>query len=243
MKLVKGVEIIPGKTVRQVVAQALARIQAKSTTPLALKIGAQETDSQAHDPSTVALLGLPGWHQILFEPWPAARAQLERIYAKNPLVTIDDRAVGEVNTQADLYFLLDEDLRPDSKLKGQVQYCNSLDRGHISHCLACANESEAESKIRTCAVTTATWATVVADYGLTVIDYLQIDAEGFDFKIFKQLNLAHTLIRCLCIEVINMTDAEKAILISTLLAHDYRIWTDHEETYDLLAIKNGLGFN
>jgi FkbM family methyltransferase len=102
-----------------------------------------------------------GWRVFAFEPDPTNRRELETRFGHSPNVTIDGRAVA------------------DRILENVPFYSSAESRGISS--LHPFHKSHKE----TCAVSTTTIADFVRKKDLHHIDYLKIDAEGYDLLVLK----------------------------------------------------------
>jgi len=102
-----------------------------------------------------------GWRVFAFEPDPTNRKELERRFGHNPDLTIDGRAVAQQTAENVPFYASTES-----------PGISSLHPFHKSH-------------RETCTVSTTTIANFVREKDLRHIDYLKIDAEGYDLLILK----------------------------------------------------------
>jgi len=102
-----------------------------------------------------------GWRVFAFEPDPTNRREIETRFGHSPNVTIDGRAVAD-RIAEDVPFYSSPESRGIS----------SLHPFHKSH-------------TETCKVSTTTITDFVQEKDLHHIDYLKIDAEGYDMLILK----------------------------------------------------------
>ena len=116
-----------------------------------------------------------GWRVFAFEPDPANRKELEMRFGNNPNLTIDGRAVAD-RTAENVPFYASTETRSISSL-------------YAFH----------ETHRQTCTVSTTTIANFVREKNLHHIDYLKIDAEGYDLLILKGVswdNIKPNVIMC-----------------------------------------------
>jgi len=118
-------------------------------------------DVGAHNGSSAAEFSKLGWSIVCFEPDPKNRAKLEARWGKSENITIDPRAVS-------------------SKTESGRTFYSSEESTGISGMLKFRDTHEESAKVD---VTTITEA--VKKYGLSRIDFLKIDVEGFDFEVIK----------------------------------------------------------
>lgn len=71
------------------------------------------------------------------------------------------------------------------------------------------------------------------DYEIQQLDAFVVDAEGYDARILKQLDLDRWRPALIVIEVVSVTDEELAEVVARLCAHGYGVVTDH---LDLVAL-------
>ena len=102
-----------------------------------------------------------GWRVFAFEPDPTNRKELEIRFGHNPNLTIDGRAVADRIAENMPFYSSPESLG-----------ISSLHPFHKNH-------------KETCTVSTTTIADFVREKDLHYIDYLKIDAEGYDLLILK----------------------------------------------------------
>jgi len=102
-----------------------------------------------------------GWRVFAFEPDPANREELETHFGHNPNVTIDGRAVAD-------------------RIVEDMPFYASTESPGISS-LHPFRKSHKEA----CTVSTTTIADFVREKDLHHIDYLKIDAEGYDLLVLK----------------------------------------------------------
>jgi FkbM family methyltransferase len=66
-----------------------------------------------------------------------------------------------------------------------------------------------------------TFDSLLRKYGMTNFDILICDAEGYDWNIFKQIDLIRVRPKFIRLEYINLTENEKELLISRLVKNEY----------------------
>jgi len=118
-------------------------------------------DIGAHHGTSAAYFSRLGWTVHCFEPDPANRAILSRIARKETNITIDPRAVSDAPAKNVAFF--------QSSISSGI---SSLRPFHETH-------KEVER------VNVTTVGDIIGEYNLSRVDFLKIDAEGFDFSILK----------------------------------------------------------
>ncbi|MEH6789264.1 FkbM family methyltransferase [Parasphingorhabdus sp.] len=118
-------------------------------------------DIGAHYGIELAMFVDLGWEVVAFEPDAKNRKHLEAAFGNHCLVKIDSRAVSDRAEEAKPFFASEQ----SSGISG-------LSAFHESH-------------HQTATVNVTTMADIVQQYGLSAIDFLKIDIEGFDFFALK----------------------------------------------------------
>ena len=118
-------------------------------------------DVGAHFGNSAARFAELGWSIHCFEPDPSNREKLIKRLGKAPRVIIDPRAVGEESARDVALFTSPE----STGISGLLAF-------HMSHA-------------ETGKVDVTTVSEVVETRGISRIDFLKIDVEGFDFNVLK----------------------------------------------------------
>ncbi|HEX4414198.1 MAG TPA: FkbM family methyltransferase, partial [Lacipirellulaceae bacterium] len=108
---------------------------------------------------------------ILVEPQAAAFARLKNTYRHQPNVTLLEAAIAEEAGVRDLYFK-----------RGEASMAASFDRNHL------LKHDIAETEIVSQQVICHTVESALQTAGLSQVDILQIDAEGYDWPIIRSIN-------------------------------------------------------
>ncbi len=144
-----------------------------------VQIGAN--DGRTNDPLR-RLIIRHGFRGVLVEPQPAAFARLVRNYDSVPGLAFENSAVGATHGEATLYRF-----RPGPGVPDWADCLASFSREHLVH-----NFDGITGSIEEIVVPTLTFSELVARHGLSRIDLLQIDTEGFDFEIIKMIDFETT---------------------------------------------------
>ena len=158
----------------------VAEIARRSGRPLTfVQIGSN--DGKANDPLREIVRSC-GWSGILVEPMPELFKQLVANYEGTRGLRFFQVAIGDSQGTITMYSV---DPRPEDP--PWVTQLTSVDRDVVmSHSSAI---SELESRIFTVEVESRTVASLIAEVGLTKVDLLHIDAEGYDDQIILDLPL------------------------------------------------------
>ena len=123
--------------------------------------GSVMIDVGAHYGTSLAPFSQMGWHVYAYEPDPENRKYLQEKFGKSDHIKIDSRAVAE-QANSDIEFFASEE---STGISSMLAF-------HESHKL-----------VETVEVTSL--ADIVADNHIEYIDFLKIDAEGYDFSVLK----------------------------------------------------------
>jgi len=163
------------------------------------------------------------WSGLLVEPIPEVYERLKANYAGVPNLRFENAAIGSSDGTATLYSL---DPRPgDPYWAGLI---SSLDRATI-----CSHEGlivGVDERIVEIPVASLTLPTLVRRHQLRLIDLLNVDAEGYDFEILKQIDFSSSWAPTFIIyERRHLDRASDRALRRLLLRAGYRladIWPD-----------------
>lgn len=173
-------------------------------------------DGQANDP-ILPLVRKYGLRGVIAEPQPAAFGALSRVYAEHSQVTLVNAAVSKVDEVRDFH-----------SVDGGPSQVASFDRGHLRR------HGIPESRIVTQPVECLTVATLLRRAGLSRVDVVQIDAEGYDFEIIKSIDLAGLAPLVLRFEHAHLSNRDADACVALLAGHGYRLITERR---DLVAIR------
>jgi FkbM family methyltransferase len=163
---------------------------------------------------------------ILIEPNPFAFARLEKTYAGLPSVTLIQTAIGERDGEANLY-RLKKTGKLDSEVDWSLQFA-SFSRAHLVHL------GIKPDQIERITVPCRSLSSLVAELGLTKINLLQIDTEGFDATVVRMA--LKLLIRpdCINFEHAHLRMEDRQPLFDLLKANGYLLGYD---AWNILALQ------
>ncbi len=145
-----------------------------------LQVGAN--DGVIHDPLH-AVVRAGGWAGVLVEPVPAMYERLVANYAGVPNLVFENAAIGPANGTTTLYSV---ESRPGDPY--WVELIATFDRATIlSHADVL---TEVDQRIVEATVPSFTLSTLVARHQLDRIDLLQVDVEGYDYEVLKQIDFS-----------------------------------------------------
>lgn len=163
------------------------------------------------------------WYLYFVEPNPKAVDILKESYKKFNHVDILPYAVTDTPIMTDAQLYIDND---DSEENAGSQHC-SLIKGHL------LNHNHSEDVISSIRVLSFNLNDIFTLFGITdeVIDYLQIDTEGYDGKILLGADLCKLNINVIEYEHIHLSGTERNDVHNKLVKDGYKFcWIKSEDT-------------
>jgi FkbM family methyltransferase len=153
---------------------------------------------------------------VLVEPQPHAFAALQQSYRDVPGLSFERAAIGPADGEAGFYRVREEfaDLCPRAcQLSGFSPdvilkcYRNLVPRP--------------EDVLETVKVPTLTFRSLLAKHGLAQVDVLQIDAEGYDFRLLSLFDFNQMTPAVVNFEVAHLSESDRTAAYRLLLRHGY----------------------
>lgn len=201
----------------------LAGYDARGETTTILQVGA--CDGAINDPIRHHVVK-GSTRAILIEPNPFAFARLQKNYAGIPNVTLIQAAIGEQDGEAHLYRVKKTGIS-DSEVDLTLQVASFFRENLERH-------GKKPHEIERITVPCRSLSSLVAELGLTKIDLLQIDAEGFDATVVRMALKMPVRPDCINFEHIHLTTADRQPLYDLLAANDYLLGYD---AWNVLALQ------
>lgn len=198
----------------------------KKAPPFFLQVGVM--DGKSYDP-IYPFVRHYGWTGILVEPLPDMLEKAKANYAGQPGLAFENVAITEQPEQRVIYRIRPENVA-SANLPHWVLGMSSFVKGKLDMYKAHVVEES---------VSCVPLSTVIEKHNPTQIDVLQIDTEGYDYKIFRQFDLGKYAPAIINMEFVNLSLEERTALQDTLLAHGYLFM---KYDLDLFAIKSELVF-
>jgi FkbM family methyltransferase len=151
---------------------------------------------------------------ILVEPNPFAFARLQKTYAGLSNITFIQSAIGEKDGEAHLYRVKKTD-KTDSEVDLTLQIA-SFYRKHLEQ-----TQGKSPDQIERITVPCRSLSSLVVELGLTKIDLLQIDTEGFDASVVRMALKMPVRPACIHFEHAHLRTADRKPLFDLLKAHGY----------------------
>jgi FkbM family methyltransferase len=162
-------------------------------------------DGVTGDPIHSLLKSNPSWKALLVEPVPYLFDRLCKNYFDIPNIQFANVAITDRPGMATFYYVdpVAKDNTPE--LSCLFEQLGSFDRGHIVRHLG----GTLEKFIVTTQVSTFPLSTVLERNNVNKIDLLHIDAEGHDWKVLRQLDLARFRPDVILFEHIHLSEDDK----------------------------------
>ncbi|MES2983633.1 MAG: FkbM family methyltransferase [Pseudomonadota bacterium] len=170
-----------------------------------------------------------GWQGILVEPLPDMIAKAQQHYGGQAGLVFENVAITQQAETRVLYRI-----RPEAAQAGNLPHWVLGMSSFMMDKLADYRTHVVEE-----AVACLPLAALLAKHQPARIDVLQIDTEGYDFRIFEQFDFAAYRPAIINLEYVNLAAAEKASLEAMLLAQGYLFYR-HE--LDLFAVERAIAF-
>lgn len=170
------------------------------------------------------------WNGLLVEPLPDMMEDLRNNYKEQTGLQFANVAIADDEHEKKFYRILPNVIKinnlPDW-LKGMSTF--SLSR------LEAYKEFVTETSVRC-----MTLDNLFKEYAIENIDFLQIDAEGYDFKVFKQFDIKKFRPALINIEVQTLPESEMMMMEKILLENNYEFYRYGQQ--DLIAIHHDFYF-
>ncbi len=186
-------------------------------------------DGVLHDPLRSFILRYD-WHGILVEPLPDLFAKLQENYSGKEGLIFENVAIAESEGTATLN-------RVDpGKLEAFPEWAAGC-ATFIKNSKNIASLPELKDHLITEEVQTIALNTLLEKHKVEHIDMLQIDTEGYDYKVLSQLDFTRYKPLVINMEYVHLSDEEKMSTCALLNEHGYAYKTHH---LDLLAAQKAF---
>jgi FkbM family methyltransferase len=185
-----------------------------------LQVGAN--DGLQEDPCYAWIRRFP-WRGVLVEPQPKLAMQLREMHRDRPGIVVEEAVVADQPGHLDLYYLAEREGIPT-----WASGIASLDYASIAaHRAKIPGFDAALTKVRVPALTIEQ---LLSKHDLDALDFLQIDAEGYDAKILAAIDFRRIRPPVISYEDCNLSPEERAACRELLTGEGYRFATWHGDT-------------
>lgn len=170
---------------------------------LMVKIGAN--DGSVGDPLAQLLLRLPRLRCVFVEPVPALLERAKETWGTGHRFTYVRTVINESGEDASFFFVSDEMRSRLPDLGIDASQVGSLDFQHVARHLGVPNPQNYISEMK---VPGRTINALLAEIAADGVDILQIDAEGWDWKILSGLDLSKWRPAFIVFEHLHLTEED-----------------------------------
>lgn len=157
-----------------------------------------------------------GWKGVLIEPIPYVFASLTDRHGANPNLTLVNAAIAHEDGTAELYYL------PKDEQSDLPVWYDALATFRKDVILTHAPWiPDIESRITTIEVPTMTFESLCQSQGVEGIDLLQIDTEGYDYEVIRQVDLDKHRPALILYEQYHLTPEDRSDCEQLLHGHGY----------------------
>jgi len=204
-------------------------LRRRTPRPFVLQIGAN--DGVVNDPVHDLIMNydLPA---LLVEPHPVAFQKLSEVYSRKEHVVTLNVAIGVADHDSAPFYV------PDDELVASVPRTHrlcSFSREQLLQALKGVGVANAEDRIATINVPTKSIASLLKANDLHHIDILQIDVEGYDWKVLSQFNTRESGISLINMEFFSIQTFEQRDCVTQLSAAGYQLSHFHGDLIAYLA--------
>ena len=196
----------------------LTRLNSDGKGLVFVKVGAN--DGVSGDPCARLFLENSEWRGLLVEPVPYLAEKLGNIYSDKKRFTIEQVAIGGRRTQACFYYVREDANREIKDLPSHFDMLGSFDRQHIIDHF----DGVLEPYIVEVLIDVETLAELLDRNGVTQVDLLQVDTEGFDWEVLQSLDFQRVKPKAIYIEHKHLTSESRADMRKLLTRHNYSIY-------------------
>lgn len=166
-----------------------------------------------------------GWRGIMVEPVPYVFARLEARCGGDPRLTLENVAIGAVDGEQEFHHLReagDEDVWRWYDALGSFRREVVLSHRDLI--------PDIEDRIVTTRVPCLTFDSLCARHGVEHIDVLQMDTEGYDHEVLRQVDLDRYRPHLVMFEQLHLDEPTRAAARARLEAHGYAHTSDGMDT-------------
>ena len=213
--------MIHRKTVDQLWAELLTRLCIATPDVFFVEIGAN--DGISFDPLHTYITR-HRWRGLLVEPLADLFHQLRQTYQTDQGLIFENIAIGDAPGYRHMYRVSCDGLSNGTLPKWAKGIASFYDnRNALGGYRVCPSAFE---QIRPHITTESVWCdtldNVLFKHKVTKIDIMQIDVEGYDYHVLKQLDFGRFHPRIIRMEWFNLPDDEKRLALDLLGRHAYR---------------------
>lgn len=191
-----------------------------------MQIGAN--DGVRSDPIHELIISQPGWKGLFVEPFGPAFEQLKENYDNGQQYIFENVAIG-TKAGKQPFFFVSEAAKEIGEWPYWIDQLGTFDREHINrHFGGKLDPYIVEEMVECC-----TLPQMFEKHSITNVDLLQIDVEGFDFEIVKQIEFDKIRPGIIIFEHQHLSEEAKDSADELLVENGYKV---KRYKYDTLAV-------
>lgn len=198
-----------------------------------LQVGAN--DGFFHDPLH-KFIRMYKWEGVLLEPQPDVFEKfLSRLHGNTPGVHAVNAALSDQDGKKNIYKIAFSNSRWATGLTSFNRSAleEAIDSGHVERCAGRYGEALPTKKdefIKATEIESISPLTLMERYKLERINWVQIDAEGYDFEVIKLINIAETKPHLIAFEHSHLSEADRRACAAHLATNGYSLIGISENT-------------
>jgi FkbM family methyltransferase len=158
-----------------------------------------------------------GWRGVFVEPQPGPFARLVETHGGRPGLAFENAAIGTVDGDAVMYRVRPEPGVVPEWMGMLTSFSKDVLLKH-RYCLP-----DLPDRIEAVTVKSLTFKTLLARHGVSRMDVLVVDTEGFDFEILKMADLASTRPAVVHYEHVHLSGPDREACLDLLIGLGYRV--------------------
>lgn len=185
--------------------------------PIVVDVGAN--DGKTGDPIFHLIRPDRQGKALLIEPVPYLFERLQRNYSDLPDCILANVAIAPVSSSAPIYYIDPDARKYFPELPAYFEELASFDRAKIAQILG----ERATSLLREKVVETTPLRNLLIENGITRVDLLQIDTEGYDYEVLKTFPFDLSLPVVVCFEHCHLSEHDRAAALSLVVSYGYSV--------------------
>lgn len=167
------------------------------------------------------------WHGIMVEPVPYVFERLRASYGDDPRLILENVAIADVDGEREFHHLRQADT-DDGEVWKWYDALGSFRREVVlSHRELIP---DIEDRIVTTNVPCLTFDSLCGRHGVTSIDVIQTDTEGYDYEVLRRIDLDRYRPKLVMFENLHLDAATRQASLELLEAHGYEHTSDGMDT-------------
>jgi FkbM family methyltransferase len=189
----------------------------KCANPIVVEVGAN--DGRTGDPIFHLIWPDRQSKALLIEPVPHLFERLQRNYSDLPNCILANVAIAPESGSASIYYIDPDARKYFPELPAYFEELASFDKTKIVQILG----ERAPSLLRENVVKTSPLRNLLREKGITRVDLLQIDTEGYDYEVLKTFPFDVSLPVLVCFEHCHLSERDRAAALSLVVSHGYSV--------------------